>query len=115
MKFKGYFLIDNLFSIVLILIISMCFIPNITNLIKGNKKVYENINSIKNAQNTMEKIIGKSYQGDGVLDKNFLEEKNIVEFKDISDDLVEISIFTKEDDDEIKLQCIIKKGGLYSN
>lgn len=110
---KGYFLIDALLSITLILIISIYLIPTITSSIKQNEKINKNRNDISNMQNLMESIIAKNNLSEDFRDvKN--EDYNIY-FVNLDHELILVKIENKKSNGGIVIEHIIKEKGIYSN
>ena len=107
---KGYFLIDVLFSISIIVILASFIIPSIMNNICISNREIKRNERIKNLQSDMESVIGSKYK-----DKNFNIKKSGVDVQNINDDLVLVEVKGEDKNDNISFKVYLKKEGIYPN
>lgn len=114
MKKKGYFLIDVLFSITLIMIISIYLFPTILNSIKQNNIISKNKEDIYYINSLMEEIISKNYTKKDYRDIE-VKDGYKVEFIDLDSDLILVKVIKVQKEGDITIEEILSKKGIYTN
>ncbi|MBP2025003.1 type II secretion system GspH family protein [Peptoniphilus stercorisuis] len=115
---KGYFLIESLLSIVLIVIVFTFLMPNIISSLKQDEFVEKEHYVINYTRNIMEDTIGKAYHKGDMKNEtiNNKDLKTYIIVEDLENNLKYIEVKTKRKGrKDVVFKKIIKNKGLYIN
>lgn len=115
---KGYFLIESLLSIVLIVVIFTFLMPNIIASLRQDELVENQNYAINYTRNIIEDIVGKAYHNIEIKNK-ILKDKDLetyINIEDLENNLKYIEVRTKrKGKKDVVFKKIIKDKSLYIN
>lgn len=115
---KGYFLIESLLSIVLIVVIFTFLMPNIIASLRQDELVENQNYAINYTRNIMEDTVGKAYHNIKVKNK-ILKDKDLetyINIENLENNLKYIEVRTKrKGKKDVVFKKIVKDKGLYIN
>ena len=115
-------MLEVLFSIALLALITSTILPNVTSLLKNQNYIGDREELISLMSSKMEEIIASSYNSED-LDFHFdvgesLDDKFKIELHRESEDKLDHIILRgkrRGSDEEIKMEIYLKKGGLFTD
>lgn len=115
-------MLEVLFSIALLALITATILPNVTSLLKNQNYIGEREELISLMSSRMEEIIASSYNNEDLdfhlNDADGFNDKFKIEVQIDSEDKLDHYILRgkrRGSDEEIKMEIYLKKGGLFTN
>lgn len=116
-KNEGHFLIEVLFSIILIAIVSSVLIPNFISILNNNSKVNNKKELVNFTASQIEEIIAYNYEyGEiKILSESDKYEVSMENFKIEKYNHVKIIVKDRKTNEECKMEIVLPQERLYSN
>ena len=115
-------MLEVLYSIALLALITATILPNVTSLLKNQNYIGEREELISLMSSRMEEIIGGSYNNEDLNfhfeDGESPDDKFKIEIQKESEDKLDHYILRgkrRGSDEEIKMEIYLKKGGIFTN